>query len=93
MESCPRRRSALRSAGLATNASGFQNSAAVAHPRLLVLGDILAVPKGWPLSNVYSIGDICIAIGVIVVIHALCRPLRDRDARDVPAGDGASTAA
>jgi len=61
---------AARSAGMATR-QGFMNSAAVAHPRLLFLGDVLAVPKPWPLHNVYSIGDVCIAVGAFVVIHVL----------------------
>jgi Family of unknown function (DUF5317) len=67
----PASRHAWRLAGLPTDTPAFTNSAAVAHPRLLVLGDIFAVPKSWPFSNVYSIGDVCIAVGVIVVIHAL----------------------
>jgi hypothetical protein len=63
---------AERVAGIATNAHDFANSAALAHPRLLFLGDILAVPKALPAANVYSIGDVLIAIGAIVVVHALC---------------------
>lgn len=61
---------AMRAAGRVAS-HGFMNSTAVAHPRLLFLGDVLAVPKPWPLHNVYSIGDVCIAIGAFVVIHAL----------------------
>ena len=38
----------------------------VAHPRLLFLGDILAVPHAVPLANVYSVGDVCIAIGAAI---------------------------
>jgi hypothetical protein len=67
----PASRSALRAAGIATNSRGFANSAAMAHPRLLQLGDILFVPKPWPLHNVFSIGDICIAIGAMIAVHAL----------------------
>jgi hypothetical protein len=63
---------ALRSAGLVSKADGFRNSTALPHPRLLVFGDIFAVPKGWPLANVFSIGDVIIAVGVLVTIHALC---------------------
>jgi hypothetical protein len=62
---------ALHVAGIRP-APDFANSAAVAHPRLLALGDILAVPKPWPLHNAYSIGDVCIAVGVLIVVHALC---------------------
>jgi hypothetical protein len=68
----PASRQAMRTADLSLRA-GFANSTAVAHPKLQPLGDILAVPKGWPLANVYSIGDICIAVGVVVMMHALSR--------------------
>jgi hypothetical protein len=67
----PASRSALRTAGRLTTSTDFMNSAAVAHPRLLFLGDILAVPHAVPLANVYSIGDVCIAIGVAIAIHGL----------------------
>ena len=65
----PASRSALRTAGMLTISTDFLNSAAVAHPRLLFLGDILAVPHTVPFANVYSIGDVCIAIGVAIAIH------------------------
>jgi hypothetical protein len=67
----PASRSALRAAGRLTSSTDFLNSAAVAHPHLLFLGDILAVPRSVPLANVYSIGDVCIAIGVAIAIHGL----------------------
>ena len=67
----PASRSALHAAGMRSSSTDFLNSAAVAHPRLLFLGDILAVPHAVPLANVYSIGDVCIAIGVAIAIHGL----------------------
>lgn len=67
----PASRSALRTAGRLTNSTDFLNSAAVPHPRLLFLGDILPVPHAVPLANVYSVGDVCIAIGVAIAIHGL----------------------
>jgi hypothetical protein len=63
--------SALRAAGLAAKADGFANSTALAHPRLLVLGDVFAVPKSWPMHSVFSIGDLCIALGAVIVVHGL----------------------
>jgi hypothetical protein len=54
-----------------TSSGDFLNSAAVAHPRLLFLGDVLPVPHTVPFANVYSIGDVCIAIGVVIAIHGL----------------------
>jgi len=67
----PASRSALRTAGRLTSSTNFLNSAVVAHPRLLVLGDVLAVPRAIPLANAYSVGDVCIAIGVAIAIHGL----------------------
>lgn len=75
----PASRSAARTAGLSTNSHGFANSIAVSHPHLLPLGDILAVPASWPLHNVYSIGDICIAVGAVIAIHSLSRRARDEE--------------
>jgi len=63
---------AVRSAGITANADAFTNSGVLDHPRLLFLGDIWAIPRGWPLANVFSIGDVVIAIGVFAVVHALC---------------------
>lgn len=73
--------SALRTAGLALE-DGFANSAPVAHPRLGFLGDIFAVPAGWPLNNVFSVGDILIVVGALVLLH------RVGDSRLVPRGSG-----
>jgi len=67
----PASRSALRTAGRLTSSTEFLNSAAVPHPHLLFLGDILAVPHAVPLANVYSIGDLCIAMGVAIAVHGL----------------------
>jgi hypothetical protein len=63
---------ALRSAGSVSSAGEFINSGLLDHPRLLFLGDIWAIPRGWPLANVFSIGDVVIAIGVFAVVHAVC---------------------
>lgn len=52
--------------------SGFANSAAVAHPRLALLGDILPTPASWPVHNVYSVGDVLIVVGVVVLVHVAC---------------------
>lgn len=67
----PASRAAMKSAGI-TPSHDFMNSTAVAHPRLQPLGDVLAVPKGWPLHNVYSVGDIVIVIGAVIAVHAIC---------------------
>jgi len=62
---------AQRLAGL-TEGRGFHNSAAVAHPHLLWLGDIIPVPG--PLPNVLSVGDCITFAGMLVLLHRTCRP-------------------
>jgi hypothetical protein len=60
---------ATRVAGLSTQRGEFANSKMVAQPKLLAFGDILAVPASWPLSNVFSIGDILLVVGAAVFLH------------------------
>jgi hypothetical protein len=48
--------------------AGFANSASVAHPRLLFLGDIIPTPPWLPLHNVASIGDLLITAGAILLV-------------------------
>ncbi len=81
----PASRSAMRTAGMPATSADFLNSAAVAHPRLLFLGDVFAVPHAVPLANVYSIGDVCIAIGVAIAIHGLAGSRLVRHRSSVPA--------
>jgi hypothetical protein len=80
---------AARSAGFAAP-DQFVNSGVQKNPRLLFLGDIWAIPEGWPFANVFSIGDVIIAIGVAIVIHAICGsrliPARFRTCVTDPAG-------
>lgn len=49
----------------------FANSAPVAHPKLLFLGDIFAVPKSWPFANVFSVGDLLIVGGGVWFVAAV----------------------
>ena len=46
----------------------YSNSSIVAHPALEPLTDIFAMPRPMPFANVFSIGDVQIAVGVAVVI-------------------------
>lgn len=67
---------AWRAAGLPRiDPATFGNSRANAEPRLLVLGDIFHIPAGWPLANVFSIGDVLIVAGGTYLAHAWCRPV------------------
>jgi len=63
---------ALAAAGLAAAEPGFENSAALADPRLAFLGDVFAIPASWPLSNVFSVGDVCIGAGLAWGLHRVC---------------------
>jgi hypothetical protein len=75
---------ALASAGLAAHPRRYANSAAVAHPRLAFLGDIFAVPRRFPLHNVFSVGDLLLALGIVIAIHALCGSFGARRHRRPP---------
>lgn len=44
------------------------NSVVLADPALRPLTDIFAIPSWLPLANVFSVGDVLIGIGVVVVI-------------------------
>jgi Family of unknown function (DUF5317) len=68
----PASASALKSAGLELDSSEFLNSGVLADPRLPWLGDVFAIPAGWPLANVFSIGDVLILCGVAWGTHRIC---------------------
>jgi hypothetical protein len=67
----PASASALRISGIAAR-PGFDNSAALAHPHLAFLGDIIPVPGPWPIGNVLSVGDLIIFVGALIVLHHAC---------------------
>jgi hypothetical protein len=64
--------SALAGAGLPVNQPGFQNSAVLADPQLAFLGDVFFIPASWPLSNVFSVGDVLLTLGVVWALHRIC---------------------
>lgn len=49
------------------------NSVVLANPALRQLTDIFALPAGVPLANVFSIGDVLIGLGIVIVIVAAMR--------------------
>ena len=54
----------------------YSNSAVVHDPALWPLTDIFAMPVWMPWSNVFSIGDVIIVVGVVIVIAlAMRRPV------------------
>jgi hypothetical protein len=63
---------ALENAGYAIDPEGFVNSGAVANPHLQFLGDVFWVPSSFPISNVFSIGDVLILLGALLAMHCIC---------------------
>jgi Family of unknown function (DUF5317) len=63
---------ALAAIGRAPTSDEFINSTALAHPKLAFLGDIIPTPASWPVSNVYSVGDLLILTGAFILLHAAC---------------------
>jgi hypothetical protein len=68
----PASRSAIESAGIAHGHQVFANSAALDHAHLGFLGDVFAIPSSWPVHNVFSIGDVLIALGALVLVQTVC---------------------
>jgi hypothetical protein len=58
---------AVATAGLA-DIAGFSNSVVVADPALRPLTDIFALPAALPFANVFSLGDVLIGLGIVVVL-------------------------
>ena len=70
---------ALARAGLAgpgaptaSAATDFVNSGIVEQPHLAFLGDVFAVPAGWPLANVFSVGDLLVVLGAGLASARIC---------------------
>jgi len=86
----PASRSALNAADIHPKDGKFLNSGVLEHPHLGFLGDVFAIPDGFPLANVFSVGDALIVIGVFWAAQRICgsrlaptwRPATDR----VPTG-------
>lgn len=60
-----------RAANAAGILDGIEGSNVSQHVhRLWFLGDVFAIPKALPLSNVFSVGDLLIAVGMVAfVVH------------------------
>lgn len=65
----PASAAAMRAAGIQAEPGLFANSAVLEHPRLLFLGDVIAIPRPLPLANVLSVGDVIIALGAAYLLH------------------------
>jgi len=64
---------ALATAGITQRPGEFVNSGAVEDPRLWFLGDVFALPAGWPAANVFSVGDLVLVLGAFVLLHRQSR--------------------
>lgn len=60
---------ASRLAGHDKVSAKFVNSAESSNAHLAILGDNFAIPAGYPLANVFSIGDIVLVAGAAVTFH------------------------
>ncbi len=79
----PASAAAMRAAGMPLpRGDEFVNSTPVADATLGFLGDVLAVPAWIPGAKVFSVGDLLIAVGATIVVHAACRRRATRE--DVP---------
>ena len=67
--------SALATAGF--EVTGSTNSVVVADPALWPLTDIFAMPAAVPFANVFSVGDVLIAIGIAATIALAMRRGRE----------------
>jgi Family of unknown function (DUF5317) len=67
-------------------AGEFSNATAVDEPRLTFLGDVFATPDWLPLHNVYSVGDVVLVLGVLIVAHAACHVQNAASSRARPTG-------
>src|SRR5215210_528415 len=66
----PASRGALETAGLEVQSGSFANSDVVEDAHLAFLGDVFAIPAGWPGANVFSVGDVVMLVGVFLALHA-----------------------
>ena len=44
----------------------------VADANLAFLGDVFALPAWMPAANVFSVGDLLLALGAAIFVHAAC---------------------
>ena len=54
-------------------ATGYSNSAVLAHPALGPLTDIFALPTWLPFHNVFSVGDVLIGVGIAIAVAVAMR--------------------
>lgn len=86
--SMPADAGALATAGL--DAGGHTNSVVLAQPALQPLTDVFAVPAWVPFANVFSVGDVLIAVGIGIAVVVAMRAARpEQPGQPGPQGRGA----
>jgi hypothetical protein len=70
----PASNTAVEASGQGERLEHFNNSAVLADPKLAMFGDVFATPAWLPGSNVFSIGDLAIWIGLAWLLWRTCRP-------------------
>jgi hypothetical protein len=80
----PASAAAVRTAGLSAADPKTANSMVVDGARLLPLGDVFALPHWLPVANVFSVGDVVIAVGTFVVVTLACRRAVERETGENP---------
>lgn len=65
----PASQRALEISGRVAPEDAFMNSRPQDGAHLLILGDIFALPAGIPLANVFSVGDVLLVVGGVIVVH------------------------
>jgi lipoprotein signal peptidase len=62
-----------------TVVAGYSNSIASSRPALEALVDRFVLPPGLPWHNVFSVGDVLIAVGIVVIIVTVMRKANSAD--------------
>ncbi len=78
---------ARNAAGLPAPDGEFTNSGVLADPHLLFLGDVFPLPAPWS-PNVFSVGDLVMAAGAFLCLHALSQSAIGRRLAGRGASDG-----
>ena len=65
--------------------AAYSNSRIMESPALAPLTDVIPLPQWLPFTNIVSIGDLLIALGIVVVIAAAMRAARARPVEDAGA--------
>lgn len=89
----PASRGALETAGLEVQSGSFANSDALDDAHVAFLGDVFAIPAGWPGANVFSVGDVVMLVGVFLAVHAAAGSrLLGRERTALPQSQGSPAA-